>query len=109
MTAQKLRQRTFAIWGNRDALCPLIKLKHGGHIHHTTYRRFDHERLFTDLIPLSPASHTFVHLWLGWGRRVRTQRLGKYPNVMQRIVHLWCRLMIPVCWILNAIGWILRH
>ncbi|PZD70602.1 hypothetical protein C1752_10452 [Acaryochloris thomasi RCC1774] len=98
MTAVELRKRTLKRWNYRCALCPWKRTYKYAHVHHTNYRRYGHELIGIDLLPLAPGSHRFIHRWLGWGDRVRTQRLGKYPNLLQRLAHLWCRLMLGVCW-----------
>ncbi len=91
MTAKETRRKTLAAWKWRCALCPWKRTYGYAHVHHTNYRRVGAEIVWVDLLPLAPSSHRFIHLWLGWGERVSTQRLGRYPNLLQRLVHVWCR------------------
>ncbi|NEQ25376.1 MAG: general secretion pathway protein GspF [Microcoleus sp. SIO2G3] len=65
------------------------------HIHHThysgNYQR--NERLWLDVLPLCPFAHRVIHRGLGGSDRARAQR-HRFPNLVQRLAHAWCRLPI---------------
>lgn len=92
MADVKLRKRTLESWKYRCALRPWVRTYGLAHAHHTNYKRYHQELIWIDLIPLSPSSHTFIHKWLGGAKNVTEQKWGKYPNLLQRLVHVWCRV-----------------
>lgn len=93
MTDAKLRKRTLAAWKYRCALRPWVRTYGYAHVHHTNYKRYGHEWIWMDLIPLSPGSHSFIHQWLGGAKTVTEQnQRGRYPNLLQRLIHAWCRV-----------------
>ena len=68
---------------------------HPYRIHHTHYKTLGKERLWLDVLPLSPVAHNWIihGLLSGW-RSPSQQR--HYPNAAQQLAHLWCRLPILV-------------
>jgi len=83
----------------RCSMFPWIKIGRGRkyRIHHLHYRNLGNERLRRDVVPLCPFAHDFIiHGMLSGFRSAGKQK--RYPNLGQRIVHLWCvqRLWIKV-------------
>jgi hypothetical protein len=83
--------------GNRCSMFPWIRLGQVGgkyhpyDMHHTTYERLGKEKLWRDVLPLSP----FAHDWVIHGILSGWKSAGKqkhYPNAAQRLAHAWCRL-----------------
>jgi hypothetical protein len=96
--------RKFPKYDARNYNCSLFPLIKARHIHHTCYGGL--EILRYDLLPLSVFGHWLIHGVAGgsiWMNKAVTRQnksflakklpfLFKYPNVLQRILHLWCRL-----------------
>ena len=67
-------------------------------IHHIHYKTLGRERLWWDVVPLSLfAHHHIFHGVLSFYKRPSDQRT--YPNLLQRVFHAWCRLMILIVWL----------
>jgi hypothetical protein len=79
----------------RCAFFPWVKVgkKHRYNVHHMNYRNLRNERLWVDVICLSPFAHSFiVHGILSGFRRPSQQK--NYPNIVQRLAHMWCCLPV---------------
>lgn len=77
--------------GYRCGLFPWVRIGNGKRYacHHMNYRNLGNERLRKDVIPLCPFAHDFViHGILSDFKSAGKQ--GRYPNLAQRLVHLWC-------------------
>jgi len=77
--------------GYRCGLFPWVRIGNEKRYacHHTNYRNLGNERLRKDVIPLCPFAHDFViHGILSGFKSAGKQ--GGYPNLSQRLVHLWC-------------------
>ncbi len=63
------------------------------HMHINAYRRQGREFWNRDVIVLSPFAHDFIFHWLvsGGKRKVRYQK--DFPNIAQRSLNWWCRVM----------------
>jgi hypothetical protein len=87
--------------GYRCALLPWIRCGrvrgkyYRYNCHHTNYRHLQSERYGRDVLIVSPFAHrVIIHGVLSGFKRAAEQR--HYPNTPQRIVHLFCRLPVPV-------------
>ena len=76
---------------HRCALFPWVKVgkKHRYNVHHMNYKNLGSERLWVDVICLSPFAHSFIiHGLLSGFKRPSQQKT--YPNTAQRLAHFWC-------------------
>ena len=90
----------------RCSVFPWLKAQHR---HHTNYHRYKEEIPWLDLVPVSKTGHWVIHGLaggVGWMDKAVTRQnqiaralplttLWKYPNPVQRLLHLWCRIPIP--------------
>jgi len=79
----------------RCAFFPWVKVgkKHRYNVHHMNYKNLGSERLWVDVICLSPFAHSFIiHGILSGFRRPSQQK--NYPNTAQRLAHMWCCLPV---------------
>ena len=91
--------RTIAF--GRCAMFPFIR---GYHCHHVSYKNFGNEKYKRDIVVLSPFAHKFIiHGVLSGFKRPNEQK--KYPNIFQRIAHLWCQ--IPLKMTTALVIWVL--
>ena len=70
--------------------------RRGRSFHHFHYSHLKHRLsiYWIDGIYLPKWIHVpIIHRLLGGGSRASTQRFGKYPNVVQSLAHLICRLV----------------
>lgn len=77
--------------GNRCTMFPWVRVGKGYSyaIHHMNYQNVGKEKLGKDVIPLCPFAHDYIiHGFLSGFKSAGKQR--NYPNLMQRLVHLWC-------------------
>jgi len=76
---------------HRCSMFPWVKCGRGSryNCHHMNYRNLGNEKLWRDVIVLSPFAHSFIiHGVLSGFRRPKQQK--QYPNTPQKIAHLWC-------------------
>lgn len=81
----------------RCAMFPWVKVGkgHSYHCHHMSYKNLGYEKLYRDVIVLSPFAHNLIiHGILSLGQKPSQQ--SHYPNLLQRIAHFWCCLPILV-------------
>jgi hypothetical protein len=81
----------------RCAFFPWVKVgkKARYNVHHMNYSNLGNERLWVDVICLSPFAHSFIiHGILSGFRRPSQQK--KYPNTGQRLAHAWCCLPVMI-------------
>ena len=81
----------------RCAMFPFIKVgkKARYNVHHMNYKNLGNERLWVDVICLSPFAHSFIiHGILSGFRRPSQQK--NYPNTAQRLAHMWCCLPVMI-------------
>lgn len=90
----------------RCSVFPWLPAKHR---HHTNYHRYKEEIPWLDLVPVSKTGHWVIHGLaggVGWMDKAVTRQnqiarslplttIWKYPNPVQRLLHLWCRIPIP--------------
>jgi hypothetical protein len=79
----------------RCAFFPWVKVgrKARYNVHHMSYKNLGNERLWVDVVCLSPFAHSFIiHGILSGFRRPSQQK--NYPNTAQRLVHAWCCLPV---------------
>ena len=79
----------------RCAMFSFIKVgkKARYNVHHMNYKNLGDERLWVDVICLSPFAHGFIiHGILSGFRRPSQQK--NYPNTAQRLAHMWCCLPV---------------
>jgi hypothetical protein len=79
----------------RCAFFPWVKVgkKSRYNVHHMNYRNLGKERLWVDVICLSPFAHSFIiHGILSGFKRPSQQK--DYPNTAQRLAHVWCCLPV---------------
>jgi hypothetical protein len=79
----------------RCAFFPWVKVgrKARYNVHHMNYKNLGNERLWIDVICLSPFAHSFIiHGILSGFRRPSQQK--NYPNTAQRLAHMWCCLPV---------------
>jgi hypothetical protein len=63
--------------------------------HHFTYKALGREVYRVHGMNLPGWLHVgVIHCLLGGGKRVSTQRFGKFPNLAQRIAHWGCRFLV---------------
>lgn len=69
------------------------------HLHKKAYRRLGKERYKRDVVVLSTFAHQWVyHRILSFGKTTVAKQKN-FPNLLQRIVNLWCILPYPIKWI----------
>jgi hypothetical protein len=76
----------------------------GWAFHHFSYRHLKRRGsiVWIDGLYLPRWLHIYVvHLFLGWGLRASTQRLGKFPNILQRTAHWILRVIMPVIYLMR--------
>jgi len=77
----------------RCAMFSFIKVgkKARYNVHHMNYKNLGDERLWVDVICLSPFAHSFIiHGILSGFKRPSQQK--NYLNTAQKLVHAWCCL-----------------
>ena len=81
----------------RCAFFPWVKVgkKHRYNVHHMNYKNLGSERLWVDVVCLSPFAHSFIiHGLLSGFKRPSQQR--SYPNTAQRLAHCWCCIPVAI-------------
>lgn len=93
----------------RCGMFPWVKVgrRYPYNCHHMNYKNLGDEKLWRDVVVLSPFAHNWIiHGVLSLGQRPRQQ--GHYPNLAQRIIHFWCCLpvliKVPVIFSLVLVG-----
>ena len=77
--------------GYSCTMFPWIKIGQGHKYacHHMNYKNLGNERLGRDVVPLSPFAHNFIIHGVLSGFKSAGKQRG-YPNLAQRLAHLWC-------------------
>jgi len=69
-------------WRQKYKRCALFPWLKSHTIHHMTYKNLGKEKYRIDVISLSFFAHSFIH----------SMDTADYPNLLQKIIHLWCRI-----------------
>ncbi|MDW8302292.1 MAG: hypothetical protein RML38_07480, partial [Bacteroidia bacterium] len=69
------------------------------HLHKKAYKRLGKERYKRDVVVLSTFAHQWVyHRILSFGKTT-VQKQKNFPNLLQRIMNMWCILPYPIKWL----------
>lgn len=102
--------RHYPKYDARKYQCCIFPWLKARHIHHTTYKGL--ELLWLDMLPVSVPAHWLLHVVAGGSGRMekavtiqnRNAKalpltwLWRYPNPVQRIIHMWGRVPAVLKW-----------